>query len=54
MANPRIGIVIREDDKIKLQAVANKQKRTMSQLAALIISEWLEKHEDAKDTSNTD
>ena len=50
---PRINIYVDENEYEKLQAIAAKQKRKLSNLVNLIITEYLEKHIDDPNTRNT-
>ncbi len=50
---PRINIYVDENEYEKLQAIAAKQKRKLSNLVNLIITEYLENHIDDPNTRNT-
>jgi predicted transcriptional regulator len=46
MANsPNLNVIIKEEDKERLKRLAEREKRSMSQLAAIAIQEYLDRHE---------
>lgn len=50
--SPTLNVIISEEDKERLRQLAVAEKRSMSQLAAIAIQEYLDRHQVFATTNN--